>query len=125
MSPGKNKKATKIIKGKAYDVSKAGLCLETEIHMRDGSLEFSETEAREKVRVLPYLVLSEKEIKLELKLPPEKKEIFIKGKPIWYELALEGSIFKIKIGVFFEDIPGEARNTWVQYIKHADFLLTI
>lgn len=82
-----NPKASKIIKGKVWDVSTTGVCLEAEMNVRDGVLEFSETDAREKVKVLSYLVLSEKEIKLELKLPPGEKGIVITGKPIWYELA--------------------------------------
>lgn len=118
MSQWKNPRSSRIIKGKAWDVSRAGLCLETEIAMRDGVLEFSETEAKEKVKVLPYLVLSEKEIKVELKLPPNRKRTVITGKSIWYELTSEGPISTLKIGVLFTDMPGEARDTWVQFIKH-------
>jgi len=117
-SPWNNPKATKTIKGKAWDISRIGLCLETEIAMRDGVSEFSETEAKEKVKVLPYLVLSDKEMKVELKLRPNRKRIVVTGKSIWYELALEGSISRLKIGVLFTDMPGEARDTWVQFIKH-------
>lgn len=124
MSQWKNPRSSRIIKGKAWDVSRAGLCLETEIDMIDGVLEFSETEAREKVRVLPYLVLTKKEIKVELELPPKRNRIVITGKPVWYELASEESASKLKIGVLFTDMPRKALDTWVQYIKDADFLLT-
>jgi len=117
MSQWKNPRSSRIIKGKAWDVSRAGLCLETAIEMKDGVLGFSETEVREKVRVLPYLVLTKKEIKVELELPPKRNRIVITGKPVWYALALEGSISKLKIGVLFTDMPREARDKWVRYIK--------
>ena len=91
--------------------------------MRGGVLEFSETEAMEKERVLPYLVLPEKDIKLEFNLPPGRNRIVITGKPIWHQLASEGSISKLKIGVLFTDMPRESREKWAQYVKHADFLL--
>lgn len=120
MSPWKSKKAIKIIKGKAWDVSTAGLCLETAINMKDGVLEFSETEAREKVKVLPYLVLSEKEIKLELKLPPGKQGIVMTGEPIWYELASEGSISRLRVGVLFTGMPKEGQDKWAHYIRYSD-----
>ena len=117
MSQWKNPRSSRIIKGKAWDVSRAGLCLETAIEMKDGVVGFSETEAREKVRVLPYLVLTKKEIKVELELPPKRNRIVITGKPVWYELASEGSASKLKIGVLFTDMPREARDKWVRYIK--------
>jgi len=117
MSQWKNPRSSRIIKGKAWDVSRTGLCLETAIEMKDGVLGFSETEAREKVRVLPYLVLTTKEIKVALKLPPKRNRIAITGKPVWYELASEESISKLKIGVLFTDMPREARDKWVRYIK--------
>lgn len=120
MSQWNNPKASKIIKGKAWDVSRTGLCLETQIDMRDGVLEFSETEATEKEKVLSYLVLSEKEIILELNLPPKGNRIVIRGKSIWHKLTSGGSISKLKIGVLFTDMPREAIGNWVRYIKHAD-----
>ena len=91
--------------------------------MKDGVVGFSETEARGKVRVLPYLVLAKKEIKAELKLPPNSTSVFITGKLIWYELASEESVSKLKMGVLFTDMPRKARDKWAQYIKHADSLL--
>jgi hypothetical protein len=112
-----NPKASRIIKGKAWDVSSKGLCLETEIKIRDGVLEFSETEAKEQVKVLPYLVSSEKEIEVETHLPPNKNKMLITGKPIWYEFNSGGSISKLKIGVLFKDMPRETLSKWVQYIK--------
>lgn len=120
MSKCNNPKASKIIKGKAWDVSRKGLCLETEISMRDGVLEFSETETMEKVKVLPYLILSEKDIKLEFNLPPERDRTVITGKPIWHEFTSGRSIFKLKIGILFTDMPREALDKWARYIKHAD-----
>jgi hypothetical protein len=122
VSTWNNPKTSKTIKGKAWDVSSKGLCLETEINMRDGVLEFSETEVVEKEKVLPYLVLSEKDIKLAFNLPPESNRIVITGKPIWHEFASGGSISKLKIGVLFMDMPGEARDIWAHYIKHAGSL---
>jgi len=117
MSQWKNPRSSRIIKGKAWDVSRAGLRLETGIDMKDGVLEFSETEVEEKIRVLPYLVLSEKEIEVDLKLPSKRNEIIFTGRSIWYELASGGSISKLKIGVLFTGMTGEARDTWVRYVK--------
>jgi len=117
MSRWNKPKAGKTIKGRAYDVSKAGLCLETEIDMRDGSLEFMETEGEKKLKVLPYLVSSEKRMGLELHLPPGTGRYVVRGKAIWYELNSEGPIFKMKMGVLFGHIPGETRDKWVEYME--------
>lgn len=117
MSRWNNPKTSKTIKGKAYDVSKAGLCLETEIDMRDGSLEFMETEGGERVKVVPYLVCSEKKMRLELQMPPGLGRFSVKGKAIWYELNSEGPISKLKMGVLFGHMPGETRDKWVEYME--------
>jgi len=112
-----NPKTSKTIKGKTYDVSRAGLCLETEIDMRDGSLEFMETEGEEKVKVVPYLVSSEKKMRLELRIPPGTGRCVVRGKAIWYELNSEGPIFKLRMGVLFGHMPGETRDKWVEYME--------
>ena len=125
VSQWNNPKESKIIKGKAWDVLRKGLCLEAEIYMKDGVLEFSETEATEKVKVLPYLILSEIYITLEFDLSPERNRIVITGKPIWHELASGESISTLKIGVFFTDVSREARDKWVQYIQDSDSLLSL
>jgi hypothetical protein len=125
MSQWKNPRSSRIIKGRVWAVSRAGLCLETGIDMKEGVLKFSETEAEEKVRVLPYLVLSEKEIEVDLKLPPNRNEIIFTGKPLWYELASEESVSKLKMGMLFTDMPRKARDKWGRYIKHADSLLPL
>lgn len=39
-----NSRASKIIRGKASDISRTGLCLETEIAMKEGVLELSDYE---------------------------------------------------------------------------------
>ncbi len=111
-----NPKTSKTIKGKAYDVSRVGLCLETEIDMRDGALEFLETEGEEKVKVVPYLVSSEKKMRLELQMPPGLGRFSVKGKVIWYELNPEGPISKLKMGLLFGHMPGETRDKWVEYM---------
>ena len=64
------------MKVRAYDVSRAALCVETEIDMRGGSLEFMETEGEEKLKVLPYIFSSERKMGLELYLPPGIKDIW-------------------------------------------------
>jgi hypothetical protein len=112
-------KASKMIKARVWDVSTTGLCLETEINMKDGVLEFSKTKAGGKVRVLPYLVSSGREIKVKLKLPPNSTSILIKGKLIWYELAREGPTVKLRMGVLFTDITREAQDQWVKYVEYA------
>ena len=115
-----NPKTSRIIKGKSRGVSSKGLCLETEIDVRHGVLEFSETEGTEKEKVLPYLVLSEKEIELELNLPPGGNKTHIMGKPIWYELTSGESTSRLKICVLFKAMPRKVLNNWLRYIKHAD-----
>lgn len=117
MSRWNNPKTSKNIKGKTYDVSKAGLCLETEIQIRDGALEFMETEGEEKVKVVPYLVSSEKKMSLELNLPPGMGRYVVRGKVIWYELNSGSAISKLRMGVLFDHMPGEVRDRWVKYTE--------
>jgi hypothetical protein len=117
ISPWHHPKPTTIIKGKVYDVSKAGFCLETEIHMRDGSLEFMETGGEEKLKVLPYLVSSEKKMRLELHLLLGTRRFVVRGKAIWYELKSGDPISMLRMGVLFRHMPQEARDEWVEHLE--------
>ena len=117
ISPWHHPKPTTIIKGKAYDVSKAGLCLETEIDMRDGSLEFMETGGEEKLKAIPYLVSSEKKMRLELHLPLGTRRFVVRGKAIWYELKSGDPISMLRMGVLFRHMPKEARDKWVEHLE--------
>ena len=117
MSRWNNPTADKTIRGRAYNVSKTGLCLETEIEMREGSLEFMETEGEKKLKVLPYLVSAEKRIGLALQLPPGTGRCVVRGKAIWYALNSEGSISKLKMGVLFGHMAGETRDKWAEYVE--------
>ena len=120
MSRWNDPKAGETIKGRTYDVSKAGLCLETEINMRDGSREFIETEGEEKLKAIPFLVSSERKMRLELYLPLGARIFGVSGKAIWYELNSEGSISKLRMGVVFHDMPRETRDKWVEFMETQD-----
>ena len=113
-------KAGKTIKGRAYDVSKAGHCLETEIDMRDGSLEFIETEGEEKLKAIPYLISPEKKMGLALYLPPGTRIFGVSGKAIWHELKSEDPISMLRMGVLFRHMSQEARDKWVKYMETRD-----
>ena len=94
----------------------------TGFELKGWVLRFSETEAEEKLKVLPYLVSPEKEMRLELNVPPERKRVVMKGSPIWYEMNREGTMSKLKFGVLFTDMSREVRNTWVRYMERRNCL---
>jgi len=109
-----------VIEGKTWNVSYDGLCIETDAAVREGVMTFSESGGEKRVKVLPFLVMEEQQLELEIDLPSGREKVIASGRVIWSELKSTDTMYHLKIGVFLAEMaPGE-RERWNHFIQHAN-----
>jgi len=106
------------IEGETWNVSYDGLCVETDAEVQEGVMTFSESSGESRVKVLPFLVMKEQQLELEIDLPSPEGRITGLGKVIWSELKATNEIYHLKIGVFLEEFSPKEREKWNRFIRH-------
>ena len=107
-----------VIEGETWNVSYDGLCIETDAAVQEGMMTFTESGGEKGVKVLPFLVMEEQQLELEIDLPSGRRKVIALGRVIWSDLKATDNIYHIKIGVFLEEMaPGE-RERWNHFIQH-------
>jgi len=106
-----------VIEGETWNVSYDGLCIETDAAVQEGVMTFSESGGEKGVKVVPFLVMEEQQLELEIDLPSGRRKVIALGRVIWSELKATDKIYHVKIGVFLEEMaPGE-RERWNHFIQ--------
>jgi hypothetical protein len=106
-----------LIKGKTWNVSYDGLCIETDAALEGGVMTFSESKGERKVKVLPFLVMEEQQLELEIFLPSSREIMNALGRVIWSELETTGTAFHLKVGVLLEEMVPQGRDRWNIFIR--------
>jgi hypothetical protein len=73
------------INSKTSNVSVEGLSVKLHVILKNGSLLIQEGE--EPIKLIPFLVLNEKMVGLDMKIPPEGENIGAIGRVIWYDFG--------------------------------------
>jgi hypothetical protein len=106
-----------VIGGETWNVSYDGLCIETEAVVQEGVMTFSESSGAKRVKVLPFLVMREQQLELEIDLPSPEGKIIGLGRVIWSELKATNEMYRLKIGVFLEELTPKRREKWNRFIR--------
>ncbi len=106
------------IEGKTWNVSYDGLCIETVAEVHEGVMTFSDSDGRERVKVVPFLVMEEQQLELEIDLLSGQGKVLALGRVIWSEIRMTNKMYHIKIGVFLEEIAPWERERWNHFIHH-------
>ncbi len=106
-----------LIKGETCDVSYDGLCIETDTALQEGVITFSESGGEKRVKVLPFLVMEEQQLELEIILPSSRGRIIALGRVIWSELKATDTAYRLKVGVLLEKMVPQERDKWSQFIR--------
>jgi hypothetical protein len=107
-----------VVEGKTWNISYDGLCIETDAVVQEGMMTFSESSGEKRVKVLPFLVMEEQQLELQVDLPSGREKVIASGRVVWSELKSTDKIYHVKIGVFLEEMaPGE-REKWNHFIQH-------
>jgi len=98
------------------NISFGGLSIELEISLRDGSLLIQQGE--ETIKLIPFLVLNEKLVGLDIKIPPKGETIKATGRIRWYDFGSREKSYYFRAGIFLEEIEIEDRKKWKNFIRN-------
>jgi hypothetical protein len=103
------------INSKTRNVSLEGLSIELKVILRNGSLLIQE--GGKPVKLIPFLVLNEKMVKLDIKIPPKGGRIRAIGRVIWYDFGSRTAEYYFCVGIFLEKMELEDGKKWEEFIK--------
>ena len=104
------------INSKTSNVSVEGLSVKLHVILKNGSLLIQEGE--EPIKLIPFLVLNEKMVGLDMKIPPEGENIGAIGRVIWCDFGSRGASYYFCVGIFLERMKVEDRIKWEEFIKN-------
>jgi hypothetical protein len=100
------------IHAETRNVSRRGLSVELEVKLKNGSLLIQQGE--EAIKVIPFLVLSEKLVELEIEMPPSGERVRATGRVRWYDFGQREKSYYFSAGILLEKI--EDRKRWEDLI---------
>ena len=109
-------KYPQLINAQTRNVSLEGLSIELQVILKNGSLLIQEGE--EPIKLIPFLVLNEKAVELDIKIPPRDERIRAVGKVIWYDFGSRRASYFFRDGTFLEKMGVEERKKWEEYVKN-------
>jgi len=98
------------------NVSLEGLSIELPVILKNGRLLIQEGE--EPIKLIPFLVLNEKAVELDIKIPPMGERIRAIGRVIWYDFGLRGASYYLCTGIFLGKMEPEGRKKWEKFIRN-------
>ena len=107
------------IEGKTWNVSYDGLCIETDAKFQEGVMTFSESMGEKRVKVLPFLVMEEQQLEMEIDLPMDRGKVIAVGRVVWSELKATHKAYHLKIGVFLEEMAPTEQDRWNHFVRQA------
>jgi hypothetical protein len=114
-----NEQSSMLIEGKTWNVSYDGLCIETDAAFQEGVMTFSESMGEKRVKVLPFLVMEEQQLEMEIDLPMDRGKVIAVGRVVWSELKTTDKAYHLKIGVFLEEMAPTERDRWNHFVQQA------
>ena len=103
------------INAKTRNVSPEGLSIELQVILKNGSLLIQEGE--EPIKLIPFLVLNEKTVELDIEIPPKGERIIVVGRVIWYDFGSRGASYYFCVGTFLEEMGVKDRKKWEEFVK--------
>jgi len=105
----------KPVNTESVNVSIEGFLIELKVILKDGSLLIQE--GGESIKLIPYLVLNEKVVELDITMPPKDEKIRARGRIIWYDFGSGESTYYFMAGIFLEEMGTEEKKKWDEFIK--------
>jgi hypothetical protein len=115
LGAGKNPQTIEIV---TKNISPVGISIELQVNLTNGVLFIQEGE--KPINLIPYLVLENKEVELEITLPPYEKKVRTKGRVIWYDFGSGEVSYYFKAGILFflKQMETEERKTWEEFVSN-------
>jgi hypothetical protein len=100
------------VKTLTRNISTVGISMELPVTLTDGV--FFIREGDQTVNLIRYLVQENKEVELEIIIPPRKEKISARGRIIWYDFgSREGEVsYFFGAGILLKEMTAEDREKW-------------
>jgi hypothetical protein len=113
-----SEQSSRVIEGRTWNISYDGLCIDTDAKMMEGVITFSEPNGEKRAKVLPFLVMKEQQLEMEIDLPSSRGKVIASGRVVWSELRATDQTYHVKIGVLLEQMDPQEREKWHHFIQH-------
>lgn len=98
------------------NISPVGISTELHVALTNGA--FLIREGEKPINLIPYLALENKEVSLEISLPPHKDKARARGKIIWYDFGSREDANYFEAGIFLKEMEAEDRKKWEEFTKN-------
>jgi hypothetical protein len=107
------------IKTATRNISPLGISLELPVILTNGVFYIKKAESS--VNLIRYLIQKEKEVELEIKLPPNDEKFKARGRIIWYNFgSREGDTsYYFEAGILLKEMATEVRKKWEVFARNS------
>jgi hypothetical protein len=108
-----------IIKTATRNITPLGISMELPVTLINGV--FFIHQGKQSVNLIRYLIQKDKEVELEITLPPQDEKCKARGRVIWYNFgSREGDAsYYFGAGILLKEIASEEKKKWEVYAKHS------
>lgn len=93
------------------------ILIKIKIQVKDRWLSIPDVE--DSIKLLQYLLMKDKTLELGINVLPKGKSIPGIGKVMWYDRALSGGFYYLRAGIFIEEMDGEYKEKWLEFLRAA------
>jgi hypothetical protein len=107
------------IKTATRNISPLGISMELPVILTNGVFYIHKEEPS--VNLIRYLIQKEKEVELEIKLPPNDEKFKARGRIIWYNFgSREGDAsYYFEAGILLKEMATEVRKKWEVFARNS------
>lgn len=98
------------------NISPVGLSTELQVALTNGV--FFIREGEKPINLVPYLALENKEVMLQITIPPHKEQVRARGKIIWYDFGAREASHYLEAGIFLKEMEAEDKKRWVEFTRN-------
>lgn len=100
------------------NISPVGISIELQVTLTNGV--FFIQDGEKPVNLIPYLVLGNKEVELEIVLPPDEEKIRARGRVIWYDFGSGEVSYYFRAGILFflKEMEPKDKKTWEEFVMN-------
>lgn len=103
------------INAETRNISREGLLIEQQVMLRNGSLLIQGGEKT--IKMIPFLVLNEKLVQLDIEIPPRGDKIRATGRVRWYDFGLSEKSYYFRAGIVLEEMEIGDRKKWEDFVR--------
>jgi hypothetical protein len=105
------------IKAVTKNISPVGISTELQVSLTKGV--FLNQEGEKPINLIPFLVLEDREVELEITIPPRGEIIRSRGRMIWYDFSSREASDYFRAGIFLKEMEANDRKKWEEFAQDA------